>query len=174
MQKGFSWAVILCVICSVLALDVWTKSLAVDAFPLPGVSPIGEISKPYIVFENVCGIDFSLTQASNAGAAWGIFEDFPDALVVLRIFLITCLIVYLMKYNTHSHWRLPFALIISGAIGNVIDYFVYGYVVDMFLFSFFGYNYPVFNVADSAIFIGALWMVWNALFDKEFHGKNTT
>jgi signal peptidase II len=54
-------------------------------------------------------------------------------------------------------------LIIAGGIGNILDYFIYGHVVDMFHFILWGYSFPVFNVADASIFMGIvslLWMSW--------------
>jgi signal peptidase II len=65
-------------------------------------------------------------------------------------------------------WRqnLAFALIISGAIGNVIDRIVYGYVID-FLDVYVGdWHWPAFNVADSAITIGAVLMLLEAFFEQ--------
>lgn len=106
------------------------------------------------IFENFLGIEFSIVHATNRGAAWGLFSDFQDYLFAFRIIFILALIVYLVGYNKSKELTLPLTLIVVGAIGNIIDYFVYGHVVDMLHFVFWGYDYPVFNVADSTIFIG--------------------
>ncbi len=100
------------------------------------------------------------------GAAWGVLADFPNALVVVRILLIAALIIYFLGVNQRAAWNTPLCLIISGAIGNVIDYFHYGYVVDMIQFSFWGYEYPIFNIADSAIFIGSFWVLISATMEE--------
>jgi signal peptidase II len=147
--------------CAILVLfcDAFTKRIVVDFFPL--------YSPGHSVFSNCFGIDFELTHATNTGAAWGLFSNIPNFLIVLRIVLIIGLIGYLAFFNTHPSFRLPLILIISGALGNIIDFFVYGHVVDMFHFTFFGYDYPVFNVADSAIFLGTISILWIVLREKE-------
>ena len=121
---------------------------------------------PINIFSDFFGIRFSITYEINTGAAWGFLSDFPNALVIVRLLLIVALIFYLFFVNHRSSWNIPLALIITGAIGNVIDYFYYGYVVDMIQFRFWGYDYPVFNIADSAIFIGAVWILCSSFMEK--------
>jgi len=106
------------------------------------------------VFENIWGIEFSIVHSINRGAAWGIFADFQDWLLLFRAAFIAGLLVYIIFYNRVSKFTLPLAVIIAGALGNVADYFVYGHVIDMFKFVLWGYEFPVFNIADSAIFLG--------------------
>ncbi len=107
------------------------------------------------VFKDFSGIEFSLVHAINKGAAWSIFSDHTNLLLVLRVGLIGLLLYYF--YQQKSFFvRFPLALIIAGALGNVIDIFLYGHVIDMFHFILWGYDYPVFNVADSFIFIGVV------------------
>ena len=60
-------------------------------------------------------------------------------------------------------------LILAGAISNVIDTFVYGHVVDMIHFTFWGYDYAVFNLADSAVCLGVFWWGWQMVFHGESH-----
>jgi signal peptidase II len=110
------------------------------------------------IFKNFLGVEFSLSLATNRGAAWGMGADHQMPLLYLRILLLVGLIIWLLFYNTHRHLRYPFALVVAGAIGNVVDTFIYGHVIDMFHFVLWGYDFPVFNVADSAIFIGIAWM----------------
>lgn len=106
------------------------------------------------VFENFLGIECSLVHAVNYGAAWGMFSDFQVPLLVLRILFIMGLSIYAIAFNKVKAFTIPLTLVIAGAVGNIIDYFVYGHVVDMIHFVFWGYDYPVFNIADSSIFIG--------------------
>ncbi|MBS0634848.1 MAG: signal peptidase II [Verrucomicrobia bacterium] len=121
---------------------------------------------PYMVFSDFFGIRMQITHAINMGAAWGVLADFPNALVFVRILLISALIVYFFGVNHRPSWNVPLCLIISGAIGNVIDYFHYGYVIDMIQMNFWGYDYPIFNIADSAIFIGSFWILFSATMEK--------
>jgi signal peptidase II len=106
------------------------------------------------VFKNFGGIEFSVNHMTNKGAAWGFFGDYQTPLIILRMILIAGSIVYLFIFNERRSWQLPILLIISGAIGNVIDFFTYGHVIDMFHFVLWGYDFPVFNIADSLICIG--------------------
>ncbi len=137
-----------------LGCDQLSKWLVFSNLPIIDSSfysyPYGGVG----VFRNLVGIEFSINHMTNTGAAWGFFGNFQLFLIILRIFLIVGLCIYLFYFNHQSAWQLPLVLIISGALGNVIDFFVYGHVVDMFHFVFWGYDFPVFNVADSAITIG--------------------
>jgi signal peptidase II len=138
----------------VLLLDQLTKGLVYTYLPVIDSTlywyPYGGIG----VFHNFAGIEFSINHMTNTGAAWGVLGNYQLPLIILRIGLILGLCIYLFYYNQNSSWRLPLILIIAGALGNVIDFFMYGHVVDMLHFVLWGYDFPVFNLADSAISIG--------------------
>jgi signal peptidase II len=85
-------------------------------------------------------------------------SDFQPYLLALRIVLVLALLAYVMFFNADNRRRLPLVLIIAGAFGNILDYFIYGHVIDMFHFILWGYDYPIFNIADSSIFIGIIWL----------------
>ena len=55
--------------------------------------------------------------------------------------------------------RIPLALILTGAVGNLFDFFLYGHVIDMFHLNFWGYSYPVFNFSDLLITSGIAWLL---------------
>jgi signal peptidase II len=138
---------------AVLLIDQLTKWYVYTSLPLIDsfhyLYPYGGIG----VF-NFGGLEFSINYMTNTGAAWGVFGNYQLPLIILRIGLILSLFLYLCYFNRHSSWQLPLILIIAGATGNVLDFFIYGHVVDMLHFVFWGYDFPVFNVADSAISIG--------------------
>jgi len=119
------------------------------------------------VFKDFMGIEFSISHQINHGAAWGMLADYQIPLLYLRIGLIISLVVYAIFINKNSTWNIPLTLIIAGATGNVIDYFIYGHVVDMFHFVFWGYDFPVFNIADSSIFIGIFLLIIFSFFQKQ-------
>jgi signal peptidase II len=75
-----------------------------------------------------------------------------------------------LKRTARDEWRtaLPFALIIAGALGNVIDRLRFGYVVDFVQWYWKGFHWPVFNLADSCIVVGAVMMV---IFSFGHHHK---
>lgn len=124
------------------------------------------------IFQNFFGIEFSISHTTNTGAAWGAFQSIPWILVAFRIALIACLVAYFV-WGTCFSWgrlsnkeRVPLLLIIVGAFSNVVDTFTYGHVVDMLHFVLWGWDFPVFNIADSAIFIGGLWMCLLSFFNE--------
>lgn len=123
------------------------------------------------VFQNFFGVEFSISHQINHGAAWGIFSEHQIYLLYFRIILIGALIVYAFFYNKHAGWGIPLALIIAGALGNVIDYFIYGHVVDMLHFVLWGYDFPVFNIADGAIFLGISILILLSCFEKDSTSK---
>lgn len=138
----------------ILLLDILSKALIVqwipwETPPLPWY-PYGGIG----IFENIGGIEFSIVRLSNTGAAWGMFTQWQEYLLALRLILIGGMILYLLFYNKTSYTIIPLSMIIAGAMGNVLDMFIYGYVVDMIHFVFWGYDFPAFNIADSAICLG--------------------
>ncbi|MDB6080786.1 MAG: lspA [Chlamydiia bacterium] len=158
MKGRFFWPLLIAIL--VLALDFITKQLVVDFLPQSGGHDI-------VLFKDVIGIDCSIVHATNKGAAWGSFDRFPLFLVALRLVLISCLIGYMAIGKIKDCYTLPFLLIISGAIGNVIDFFLYGHVIDMIRCVFWGYSYPVFNIADSAICVGTFFIVLFTIREKE-------
>ena len=118
------------------------------------------------VFKNWHGIDFSIVHVINKGAAWGIFASLQEYLLYVRVAIIGGLITYLLFVKSSPFRKFCLMLVAIGALGNVIDYFVYGHVVDMFYFILWGYSYPVFNVADSAIFLGIALLIGESLLNK--------
>jgi signal peptidase II len=118
------------------------------------------------MFQNFFGIEFSIVYAKNRGAAWGVLANYSSYLFAFRLFLVMSLVVYFACINRRSSWRFPLVLIIAGALGNIIDYFLHGHVTDMFHFILWGYDFPVFNIADSAITIGIAWLFLSSFFEK--------
>jgi signal peptidase II len=142
----------------VVGLDQLIKGWVVTHLPLMDSSfywyPYGGIG----IFKNFLGIEFSLNHITNTGAAWGVLGNYQLPLIILRLFLISGLALYLFRFNKNANWQLPLILITAGAISNVMDFFFYGHVIDMFHFVLGSYDFPVFNLADSAISIGIVWL----------------
>ncbi|MBZ5721905.1 MAG: signal peptidase II [Acidobacteriia bacterium] len=115
---------------------------------------------------------FRLTHVENSGAAFGLFADSPSEwkIAVLVLFSVIALVIVsaLLWRNSHSMntTGVGLALILGGALGNLWDRLVSGRVVDFLLFYFGQYQWPAFNVADSAIVVGAGLLVFEILFTK--------
>lgn len=136
--------------------DALLKQWVHQNLPIMGQANAGYPYGGIGVFQNFFGIDFSIVHTINRGAAWGMLAKWQDYLLYVRIGVILALIIFMIGFNKRISWTIPLALIVAGAAGNVLDYFIYGHVVDMFQFVFWGYEYPVFNIADSAIFVGVI------------------
>jgi signal peptidase II len=139
----------------ILKLDADTKRYALETLPkvFNDNFPYGGVA----VFKDFLGgIDFSLNYVQNKGAAWGIFSDYPNLLAYVRIVIVLFLFFLIAKASFRFIQKCALSFIVFGALGNLIDHFRYGFVIDLFHFNFFGYDFPVFNVADAAIFCGVV------------------
>ena len=99
---------------------------------------------------------FHLHYLENRGAAFGILQDQRLFFLVINSLITAAVLIFLYKYtniNQMLMWAL--SLIAGGAIGNIIDRALYGYVIDFFDFQV----WPVFNIADAAIVIGQVLLI---------------
>ena len=115
---------------------------------------------------------FNLTYARNTGAAFSFLADHSGwqkyFFIVLAI-VISTVLVYFLKKNSASQklQNSAYALIIGGALANMVDRAYNGFVVDFFDFYWQDWHYPVFNVADIAICIGAGLLALDAFKNSE-------
>jgi signal peptidase II len=113
---------------------------------------------------------FRLTHVQNRGAAFGLFAESPSEwkVAVLVLFSVVALVVVsaLLWRNSHTLTMTGSALslILGGAVGNLWDRLLSGHVVDFLDFYLDTYHWPAFNVADSAIVVGAVLLVAEILF----------
>lgn len=121
---------------------------------------------------------FRLTHVRNSGAAFGMFSESPSEwkVVLLVMFSVIALVVVsaLLWKNSYSLTAtgIGLSLILGGAIGNLWDRLLAGHVVDFLEFYLGPYHWPAFNVADSAIVIGALLLVSEILVAKHPQHEN--
>lgn len=95
----------------------------------------------------------------NEGAAWGILADHRWVFMTVSVIAILVMIAILIQMRKERDWLLfsSLAMFIGGGIGNMIDRIFRGYVIDFLEFEFI--DFPIFNVADSFVTIGAVFMV---------------
>ena len=117
---------------------------------------------------------FNLVHARNSGAAFsflagqGGWQRFFFIGIALGA---SVLIVYLMRKHTQERmFCFALSLILGGALGNLIDRVRFGYVVDFLDFYALGEHFPAFNVADSAITVGAVLLIWDSLKNAKAKG----
>jgi signal peptidase II len=128
----------------VVAFDQWTKHWATATLMgRPNVPVIGEFVQ--------------LTYTRNSGVAFGLGAGLPFPYYLFSILAIIAILVMVTRRKiTHGPRHLALALIMGGAIGNLIDRLASGEVVDFILLSWRHWQFPVFNVADSAVTAGVV------------------
>jgi signal peptidase II len=115
---------------------------------------------------------FRIIHAENPGAAFGIFADSPSplkvGLLIAFSFMALLIVSVLLWKNSHAMTStgIGLALILGGAVGNLWDRLVSRHVVDFLLFYVGSHQWPAFNVADSAIVVGAGMLVLEIVFTK--------
>lgn len=146
----------LIVIVAILALDQTTKYL-VQLY----LSPVGSTMPVIDGF-------VQLTNVHNIGAAWGMLQGFRWLFIPLTVIVAGALLYVIIRYrkNLCIFSRITLALLFAGAVGNFIDRLILTYVRD-FVDITPPFNFPVFNVADSALSIGCVFLIIDALFLKE-------
>src|SRR5580700_5814392 len=161
-----------------VAIFIFMADALLKAYVHHEIPPVA-LSAPFYpyggmgLFRGWHGIDFSIVHVINKGAAWGVFSSLQKYLLYARVAIVGGLLTYLFFIKASAYRKSCLMLIATGAFGNIVDYFVYGHVVDMFYFIFWGYSYPVFNIADSAIFIGIVLMIAEAVLNKLRSGRSS-
>jgi signal peptidase II len=145
----------------VILLDQITKWLIVSRM---------EYGESIQIIDNILYI----TSHRNRGAAWGILQGQMWLFYVITLIVIVGIIIYIQK-AAKNKWLmgLSLGLMLGGAIGNFIDRVVRKEVVDFIHTFIFGYNFPVFNIADSALCIGVI-LLMIQMFKDERESKEKT
>jgi len=98
---------------------------------------------------------FHITLAYNTGAAWGIFAGQMELFYVVTVAVAGFILYVLYHDNIESKFlRAVLVVMLAGTLGNFYDRVVFGYVRDFLDFTIFGYDYPIFNIADIALTLG--------------------
>lgn len=115
---------------------------------------------------------FNLVLIHNPGAAWSFLASASGwqrwFFTILALVVSAAIVVWLRFLpRRHGRWRsCALALVLAGALGNVIDRLWHGYVIDFLQFHYQGWYYPAFNLADSAITVGAAMLILEGLFSR--------
>lgn len=156
-QKAFFFLFLSSIL--LVALDQWTKHLAVLYL---------KEKNPIIIIKGV----FELSYLENRGAAFGLFQNHRYIFLCTTIVIMAGVLYVYWKIPKNKHF-LPLQFIgigvFSGAIGNMIDRLLHGYVVDFFYFSLI--DFPVFNVADVYVTVSVAFLVVFLIFfykEEEF------
>lgn len=140
------WEIVACVAAIVLVVDQLSKTLVLT-FLAPGAPHAEVVIVPGLL---------RLYYVENTGAAFGLFQGKNPLLAFLAFGVVVALVVWFRELVRFWLGALALGLQLGGAVGNLIDRFRHGFVVDFIDFSF----WPTFNVADSAITIGVLMLLY--------------
>ena len=130
--------------------------LIIDIISKLVVSSLMNVYDSIVIIKNF----FCITYVRNTGAAWSIFEGRVLGIIVVSLIKISFIVYYISKQKVKSKLeKIGYSLILGGALGNLLDRIIYGYVIDFLDFNIFGYDYPIFNLADSFIFVGVMLLI---------------
>ncbi len=158
-----------------LALDQWTKWLIVENFQddqgQPRMYEVVEVTSFFkITRRHNCGVAFSMGKKSQF---WDCRDIGAQRWVLAA--LVACvsgfLVFWLLRGKLHQRWELlGIAFILGGALGNLLDRVVLGYVVDFIIVHHEAWpwpEFPSFNIADSSITVGAGLLIFDLIFKRE-------
>ena len=139
----------------VIALDQWSKAWVLASLPEHTAVPV------------IDGF-WNWYRTYNTGAAFSFLADaggWQQWFFIVLAFAISAVLAWMLARTPRGDWKqaLPLALVIGGAIGNVIDRFLHGHVIDFIQLHAGGGYFPSFNLADSAITLGAICLIVDEL-----------
>ncbi|MDF2945910.1 MAG: peptidase [Bacillales bacterium] len=132
------------------------------------------VEKQMYLGESIPVIDnfLMITSHRNRGAAWGMLEGQFLLFYIVTVIVVVGLIYYVKKNNIDDRFTLiTVGLLIGGALGNFIDRVIRKEVVDFIDVLIFSYDFPVFNIADSSLFIGVVLLVIQTIREEQLGEK---
>lgn len=155
MKKSYFIGATLFVTLAVLILDQFTKAYIVKTM---------SVGDSYSVIPGFLNI----TSHRNTGAAWGILSGKMGFFFLVTIIVLGLLTYFYVKEARGHFWmQMAISLLFAGALGNFIDRMKNGEVVDFIDTYIFGYDFPIFNVADSSLTVGVILILILLLFDSK-------
>ena len=124
-----------------------------------------------LIINNLLSINnfLNFTLAFNYGAAFSFLSDaggWQRWFFIAFSFIVIIIISYMMIYDENSPY-IAFSFVIGGALGNLNDRIIYGYVIDFIEVYYNTFYWPIFNIADVAISIGVILLLHNIIFNKK-------
>ncbi|MBO4219161.1 MAG: signal peptidase II [Erysipelotrichaceae bacterium] len=109
---------------------------------------------------------FYITYTRNSGAAWSLLQGQKLFFIITAAVAVVVIVIYISRSRCSFWEKLGLLLIAGGAIGNVIDRIRLSEVIDFLDFYIFGYDFPIFNIADSCITVGGIIVAATILLDR--------
>jgi signal peptidase II len=159
------YIILLIVFCILLPLDQGTKFFIEHSFSLHQSTVV------------IPGF-FAITHVQNTGAAFGLLAGLPVAatiFVIISLIALAFILVCFRWIKEGEMWTpLCLSLVLTGAVGNLIDRFRLGSVIDFLDFHYHGWHWPAFNVADASITIGVILLAIKILWGEKKVSKEET
>lgn len=152
--KEIIFLVLVSLVC--FSLDLITKSIA--------TSKLVELER-----NTVINNFFSFTLCYNTGGAWSLFSGNVAILAIISVIALG-LVIYTMTQSKTKFYKYSCAVFIGGLVGNLYDRVVFGKVIDFLDFIIFGYDFPIFNIADCFICIGVVLMMIAIIREEKNNG----
>ena len=154
----------LIILAAALACDVVTKHLVVQNFS-------------YFDRVDYLGGFLRITLVYNEGGVFGILQGYKNMFLVVSLVVLAVMVgyyayEYIYRKNRSMIFSAAMALIVSGAVGNIIDRIRFGFVVDFIELYHRSYHFPTFNIADSSLTIGVSLLIFSILFRRCPEGKS--
>lgn len=102
---------------------------------------------------------FRITIVHNTGGAWSILNNHSYIFIIISILALVILIRFMFQFKNNLRNNIAFACVVAGVTSNLADRIFLGYVRDFLDFTIFGYDYPIFNIADIAIVVGVILLI---------------
>ncbi len=147
-----------------------TALITADQLTKMGIRSLFEVGSGVIIFPG-----FNIVHLGNTGIAFSMLQNNNVVMAVITGVITVALVIWFAKkrHTLSVQVNAAFVLIISGAIGNLMDRLWLGAVTDFLDFYVRGYHWPAFNLADSYITIGGTLLVIATLFEKDDHVSRT-
>lgn len=110
---------------------------------------------------------FSINPIKNYGAAFSILEDSNILLISISVIILIYLLLMIRKEKDRFLNYLSYGLLIGGLLGNLFDRLFFSYVRDFISFTFFKYDFAIFNIADIGIVVGAIILIFINIFKEK-------
>ena len=130
-----------------------------------------DINFSYGYLKEIISNFFYVTKIYNYGAAWSLADGYRWLLIIIAIVSFGVLYKYQDKIKNNKRNILAYGLIYGGLLGNLVDRIRLGYVIDYCKINIFNYEFPVFNLADAALVIGFMLLIY-AIFKGEDKNAN--
>lgn len=151
-------------------LTIAAITLLIDQLSKAAVATFVSLNREWKIINNF----FSIYYINNYGAAWSILKNKTTFLILLSLIALFVIYRFMYVFQINKRNNIAFGLVVGGLVGNLIDRWLFGYVRDFLSFRIFGYDYPIFNIADMAIVIGAFLLIYAVWKGEDHRGKDNS